>query len=94
MSYVRIAERLQRAAPWFEAFDGGLDHVRDVVPTTRWAWPGNSSPSWSAMWMSRCVSVVSAPGCYRFDGGIDGVLGVMYLCPLASGGSVHEPRRR
>jgi nitrite reductase (NADH) large subunit len=31
MYYVRTADRLQRTAPWIEALDGGLDHVRDVV---------------------------------------------------------------
>lgn len=29
--YVRTADRLQRTAAWQEAFDGGLDHIRDVV---------------------------------------------------------------
>ncbi len=31
MFYVRTADRLQRTAPWIEAMDGGLDHLRDVV---------------------------------------------------------------
>ncbi|WP_433702054.1 nitrite reductase large subunit NirB [Nocardiopsis sp. CA-288880] len=31
MFYIRTADRLQRTAPWIEAMDGGLDHVRDVV---------------------------------------------------------------
>lgn len=31
MFYIRTADRLQRTAPWLEAMDGGLDHVRDVV---------------------------------------------------------------
>ncbi|MCX2932504.1 nitrite reductase large subunit NirB [Mycobacterium sp. CVI_P3] len=31
MFYIRTADRLQRTAPWMEALDGGLDHVRDVV---------------------------------------------------------------
>lgn len=31
MFYIRTADRLQRTAPWIEALDGGLDHVRDVV---------------------------------------------------------------
>jgi nitrite reductase (NADH) large subunit len=29
--YIRTADRLQRTAPWLEAMDGGLDHLRDVV---------------------------------------------------------------
>ena len=31
MFYIRTAERLQRIAPWLEALDGGIDHLRDVV---------------------------------------------------------------
>jgi nitrite reductase (NADH) large subunit len=31
MFYVRTADRLQRTAPWVEALDGGIDHLRDVV---------------------------------------------------------------
>ncbi|MEV2276878.1 nitrite reductase large subunit NirB [Nocardiopsis sp. NPDC049922] len=31
MFYIRTADRLQRTAPWIEAMDGGLDHLRDVV---------------------------------------------------------------
>jgi nitrite reductase (NADH) large subunit len=31
MFYVRTADRLQRTAPWIEALDGGLDHLRAVV---------------------------------------------------------------
>lgn len=31
MYYIRTADRLQRTAPWVEAHDGGLDHVREVV---------------------------------------------------------------
>ncbi|WP_183061707.1 nitrite reductase large subunit NirB [Motilibacter peucedani] len=29
--YVRTADRLQRTAPWIEAMEGGLDHLRAVV---------------------------------------------------------------
>ncbi|MFZ2528324.1 MAG: nitrite reductase large subunit NirB [Rhodococcus sp. (in: high G+C Gram-positive bacteria)] len=31
MFYIRTADRLQRTAPWLDAMDGGLDHLRDVV---------------------------------------------------------------
>ena len=31
MFYIRTADRLQRTAPWVEAIDGGLDHLREVV---------------------------------------------------------------
>ncbi|MGW0044146.1 nitrite reductase large subunit NirB [Rhodococcus sp. NPDC003348] len=31
MFYIRTADRLQRTAPWVEAMDGGLDHLREVV---------------------------------------------------------------
>ena len=31
MFYVRTAERLQRMAPWLEALEGGIDHLREVV---------------------------------------------------------------
>ncbi|MBR8745253.1 nitrite reductase large subunit NirB [Nocardiopsis sp. MG754419] len=31
MFYIRTADRLQRTAPWIEALDGGLDHLRAVV---------------------------------------------------------------
>ncbi|BBY27552.1 nitrite reductase large subunit NirB [Mycolicibacterium sediminis] len=31
MFYLRTADRLQRTAPWVEALDGGMDHLRDVV---------------------------------------------------------------
>ena len=31
MFYVRTAERLQRTAPWIEAMEGGLDHLRAVI---------------------------------------------------------------
>lgn len=31
MFYIRTADRLQRTAPWLEALDGGLEHLRDVV---------------------------------------------------------------
>jgi nitrite reductase (NADH) large subunit len=31
MFYVRTADRLQRTAPWIEAMDGGLDHLRAVI---------------------------------------------------------------
>jgi nitrite reductase (NADH) large subunit len=31
MFYVRTADRLQRTAPWIEALDGGLDHLRAVI---------------------------------------------------------------
>ena len=29
--YVRTADRLQRTAPWIEAMEGGLDHLRAVI---------------------------------------------------------------
>jgi nitrite reductase (NADH) large subunit len=31
MFYVRTADRLQRTAPWLEAMDGGLTHLREVI---------------------------------------------------------------
>ncbi len=31
MFYIRTADRLQRTAPWLEAMDGGMDHLREVV---------------------------------------------------------------
>ncbi|MFC4602456.1 nitrite reductase large subunit NirB [Rhodococcus kronopolitis] len=31
MFYIRTADRLQRTAPWVEALDGGLDHLKEVV---------------------------------------------------------------
>ncbi|EME51594.1 nitrite reductase large subunit [Rhodococcus ruber BKS 20-38] len=31
MFYVRTADRLQRTAPWLEALDGGLEHLKAVV---------------------------------------------------------------
>lgn len=31
MFYVRTADRLQRTAPWLDALDGGLEHLRAVV---------------------------------------------------------------
>jgi nitrite reductase (NADH) large subunit len=31
MFYIRTADRLQRTAPWVEALEGGIDHLRDVV---------------------------------------------------------------
>ncbi len=31
MYYIRTADRLQRTAPWLEAIEGGLDHVRAVI---------------------------------------------------------------
>jgi nitrite reductase (NADH) large subunit len=31
MFYIRTADRLQRTAPWVEAMEGGLDHLREVV---------------------------------------------------------------
>ena len=31
MFYVRTADRLQRTAPWIEAMDGGLEHLRAVI---------------------------------------------------------------
>ncbi|MBB4853307.1 nitrite reductase (NADH) large subunit [Mycobacteroides chelonae] len=31
MFYIRTADRLQRTAPWQEAIEGGLDHIRAVV---------------------------------------------------------------
>jgi nitrite reductase (NADH) large subunit len=31
MFYVRTADRLQRTAPWIEAMEGGLDHLREVI---------------------------------------------------------------
>lgn len=31
MLYIRTADRLQRTAPWQEAFDGGLEKLRDIV---------------------------------------------------------------
>jgi nitrite reductase (NADH) large subunit len=31
MFYVRTADRLQRTAPWLEAMEGGLDHLREVI---------------------------------------------------------------
>jgi nitrite reductase (NADH) large subunit len=31
MFYIRTADRLQRTAPWVEALDGGIEHLRDVV---------------------------------------------------------------
>ena len=31
MFYVRTADRLQRTAPWMEALDGGISHLKDVV---------------------------------------------------------------
>jgi len=31
MFYIRTADRLQRTAPWMEAMEGGLDHLREVI---------------------------------------------------------------
>ncbi|MGN6246173.1 MAG: nitrite reductase large subunit NirB [Motilibacteraceae bacterium] len=31
MLYVRTADRLQRTAPWLEAMDGGMEHLREVI---------------------------------------------------------------
>ena len=31
MYYIRTADRLQRTAPWIEAMDGGLEHLRAVI---------------------------------------------------------------
>jgi nitrite reductase (NADH) large subunit len=31
MFYIRTADRLQRTAPWIEAMDGGLTHLREVI---------------------------------------------------------------
>ena len=31
MFYIRTADRLQRTAPWVEALDGGIEHLRDVI---------------------------------------------------------------
>jgi nitrite reductase (NADH) large subunit len=31
MFYIRTADRLQRTAPWLEAMEGGMDHLREVV---------------------------------------------------------------
>src|SRR5581483_674875 len=31
MFYIRTADRLQRTAPWIEAMEGGLDHLREVI---------------------------------------------------------------
>ena len=31
MLYIRTADRLQRTAPWIEAMEGGLDHLRAVI---------------------------------------------------------------
>ena len=31
MFYVRTADRLQRTAPWMEAMDGGMEHLRAVI---------------------------------------------------------------
>jgi nitrite reductase (NADH) large subunit len=31
MFYIRTADRLQRTAPWLEAMDGGIEHLRRVV---------------------------------------------------------------
>jgi nitrite reductase (NADH) large subunit len=31
MFYIRTADRLQRTAPWVDALDGGMDHLREVV---------------------------------------------------------------
>jgi nitrite reductase (NADH) large subunit len=31
MFYIRTADRLQRTAPWIEAMEGGLDHLRAVI---------------------------------------------------------------
>ncbi len=31
MFYIRTADRLQRTAPWLDALEGGLDHLREVV---------------------------------------------------------------
>jgi nitrite reductase (NADH) large subunit len=31
MFYIRTADRLQRTAPWIEAMDGGLSHLREVI---------------------------------------------------------------
>ncbi|KHO24649.1 nitrite reductase large subunit NirB [Mycolicibacterium setense] len=31
MFYIRTADRLQRTAPWLEALDGGMEHLREVV---------------------------------------------------------------
>ncbi|HEY1968591.1 MAG TPA: nitrite reductase large subunit NirB [Pseudonocardia sp.] len=31
MFYIRTADRLQRTAPWIEAMEGGLEHLREVI---------------------------------------------------------------
>jgi nitrite reductase (NADH) large subunit len=78
MYYIRTADRLQRTAPWIEALDGGLDHLREViiddslglatefeVAMERHA--AEYSCEWKAVLddpdkLSRFVSFVNAPG--------------------------------
>ena len=31
MFYIRTADRLQRTAPWLDAMDGGLEHLKAVI---------------------------------------------------------------
>jgi nitrite reductase (NADH) large subunit len=78
MYYIRTADRLQRTAPWIEALDGGLDHLREVViddslglaaefEAAMERHAAEYSCEWKAVLddpdkLSRFVSFVNAPG--------------------------------
>jgi nitrite reductase (NADH) large subunit len=77
MFYIRTADRLQRTAPWIEAMEGGLDHLRDVIvddslgicaelETAMAAHVANYSDEWAGVLqdeekLARFVSFVNAP---------------------------------
>ena len=78
MYYIRTADRLQRTAPWIEALDGGLDHLREVIiddslglaaefEAAMERHAAEYSCEWKAVLddpdkLSRFVSFVNAPG--------------------------------
>jgi nitrite reductase (NADH) large subunit len=77
MFYIRTADRLQRTAPWIEAMDGGLDHLRAVIvddslgicadlEAAMDAHVGNYADEWRGVLedeekLARFVSFVNAP---------------------------------
>jgi nitrite reductase (NADH) large subunit len=78
MFYIRTADRLQRTAPWIEAMDGGLDHLRAVIVDDKLGICGdlqaamaahiaNYSDEWRGVLedpdkLARFTSFVNAPG--------------------------------
>ncbi len=107
MFYVRTADRLQRTAPWLDALEGGLDHLKAVVCDDSLGIAAELEAAmarhvegyqdeWKAVLddpekLSRFVSFVNAPGGGRPHGRLRRVRSPQGAGPARP---AHRPRER